>query len=174
MKGKRGLASDKCSHQDSSEEKEDRSLDNLSPQPKREPVEPLTAQPRSKHRDALGSQHPPMLMRKQTISEGQGFVEREFFDSKLQMLRDIKTDLEKGGDVKTEYISEIANLLSKQGLPLNYSATGVSKPRMIREFQLAKHRVMKKLLIANLGLIGLKQAVDQSSGTQGLLSPKAI
>ena len=65
-------------------------------------------------------------------------------------------------EVPEEYFDEIATLLSKQGLPIDYEARKVSKSKMIREFQLAKHRVLKKLLITlNVSLSGLKIAIDQ-------------
>ena len=112
-------------------------------------------------------------MQKQTVSEAQSFREREFFDKKLQMLQDIQKDLGRTEIkvVKVEHIDEIAHLLSKQGLPLDEAAKGASKSKLMWEFQLARRRVMKKLLVANLRLAGLQQAVNAPHAIGDVLSP---
>ena len=70
-------------------------------------------------------------------------------------------------------------------MPLIFSKQGVRKSKLMREFGLAKHRIMKKLIIANLSLGGFNKALkpqedgsnllggtfDKKGPKQGLLTP---
>ena len=89
-------------------------------------------------------------------------MERKFFDDILQEMDAMKAEVDKPGAqvINPDYIERIAHLLSKAGVPFDYSSTGKTKSKMIREFMLAKRRIIKKLMIHNLQLTGLSQLLS--------------